>query len=164
MTPCDACLVFELEHSVGGWAYTIQGNATKLSVTVMMTYCVLAFAHIIYLGMSGISSTAWDSIAEIVALAMNSSPTKHLQNTCAGVLGIKTFQTPVRIMVTNEGSGKDEHLELVFGDEEQGNAQMSRMEVNKKYGTLHTDRENQKGQSPTNADHEEGSKGDMYVW
>ena len=111
----------------------------QIAVAVMMVYCILAFAHIIYLGISGISSTAWDSIAEIVALAMNSSPTKHLQNTCAGIFGSKTFQIPVKIMVTNGGSGKDEHLELVFGVAEQRNAQMSRMEANKKYGTLHAD-------------------------
>ena len=114
----------------------MQGTTTKLALAVMLIYCVLAFAHVLYLGISGVSSTAWDSTAEVVALAMNSRPTKHLQNTCAGIIGIKTFRTNVRILATNGEKGKEEHLELVFGDLEHSGAPRTRMEADVEYGRL----------------------------
>ena len=103
-------------------------------MAVMLIYCILAFAHVIYLGTSGISSTAWDSTAEMMALAMNSTPTKHLQNTCAGIIGIKTFQTLVRVLATNPNGAKADHLELVFGEVEQSN--VARLKMNQEYGAL----------------------------
>lgn len=81
--------------------------------------------------MSGVSSTAWDSTAELVALAMNSSPTKVLQNTCAGIVGRQAFSTSVRVLTTNPG-----HLELVFGDLKDPNSQASKLVMNQKYGKL----------------------------
>ena len=102
----------------------------------MIAYCILAFLHILYATGSGISSTAWDSTAELIALAMNSSPTRHLQNTCAGIIGVKTFQTTVRVQASQSEGGKDGHLELVFGEPE---AHMQRLEVNREYGKLHVD-------------------------
>ena len=102
----------------------------------MLAYCILALVHILYLGTSGISSTAWDSTAEMMALAVNSSPTKYLQNTCAGIIGIKAYQVPVRILaakVSSAGAGED-HLELVFGESGKDGVHIERLEVNRKYG------------------------------
>lgn len=118
-----------------GWAYTIDGTFTILAIIVMFTFCLLAFGHTIYLVVSGVSSDAWNSTAEIVALAMNSSPTAYLHNTCAGIIGINTFKTPVRILVRGDDD-QMEHLELVFGDQEMANAGVSRLTKNKNYGEL----------------------------
>lgn len=96
----------------------------------MLAYCVLVLGHIIYSAISGVSSTAWDSVAELAALGMNSSPTKMLQNTCAGIIGRQAFKTPVRVLVTTPG-----HLELVFGEAKDPNA-TSELVMNQKYGRL----------------------------
>lgn len=120
-----------------GWAYTIDGTFTKISIVVMFAYCILAFGHAIYLAVSGVSSDAWNSSAEIVALAMNSSPTAYLHNTCAGILGINTFKTPVQILVRGDDS-QTEHLELVFGHQETADARASRLTKNKDYGEVLT--------------------------
>ena len=110
------CLVLEVNHQYYGWAYTSSGAPVRLAIAVMMTYCTLAFCHILYLGTSGVSSDAWNTAAEVVALAMNSPPTQHLQNTCSGIYGLKPFQTTVRIIATARArGGKEDHLELVFG-------------------------------------------------
>ena len=100
-----------------------------LAMTVMLAYCTLVLGHIIYSATYGVSSTAWDSTAELIALAMNSSPTKILQNTCAGIIGGQTLQTPVRVLVTTPG-----HLELVFGEVKDSSAHT--LEMNEKYGKL----------------------------
>lgn len=97
----------------------------------MLAYCVLVVAHLIYSAVSGISSTAWDSTAELVALAMNSSPTETLQNTCAGILGKRAYQTRVRVLKTSE-----KHLELVFGEVKDPNADISQLAMNEKYGSI----------------------------
>lgn len=108
----------------------------------MLVYCIIAFSHILYSLISGISSTAWDSTAEVIALAMNSSPTHHLQNTCAGIIGVKTFRTPVRVLATKPNDEIAEgHLELVFGDAEELGTGWSSVEANVKYGRVKTDRE-----------------------
>ena len=134
--------MFTIEHSLDGWSYNIQDTARKLALVVMLVYCIIAFSHILYSLVSGISSTAWDSTAEVVALAMNSSPTDHLQNTCAGIIGVKTFRTPVRILASKMNDAKEEgHLELVFGDEKERGLGWSSVETNVKYGRVKNDGE-----------------------
>ena len=70
---------------------------------------------------------------------MNSTPTNHLQNTCGGISEMRTFKTPVRVVVRkDQGDKEGEHLELVFGD--QGTAQSDGAGViksNRAYGKLH---------------------------
>lgn len=62
---------------------------------------------------------------------MNSSPTQILQNTCAGIIGSEVLKTPVRVLATTQG-----HLELVFGEVKDPNAQASTLIMNEKYGKL----------------------------
>lgn len=130
-TFCKDCLVLEMEALDYGWIYTAQDTATKLAITVMLGYCVLVIGHILYSTISGVSSTAWDSTAELVALAMNSSPTEILQNTCAGIIGRTAFATNVRVLKVGE-----KHLELVFGELKDPDADISKFVLNEKYGRI----------------------------
>lgn len=121
-----------------GCAYSIDGIFTTLAIVVMFAFCVLAIAHAVYLAVSGVSSNAWNSAAEVVALAMNSSPTTYLHNTSAGIIGVNTFKTSVRILA----KGRDvqrEHLELVFGDEGLADPGTSKLVKNKDYGEIPTE-------------------------
>lgn len=93
----------------------------------MLAYCALVLGHIIYSTISGVSRTAWGSTAELVALAMNSSPTEIRKNACAGIIGSKALKTPVRVLTTTQG-----HLELVFGEVKDPNV----LVMNEKYGKL----------------------------
>ena len=101
----------------------------------MVAYCILAVCHIFYLGIAGVSGDAWDSVAEVMALAMNSSPTRHLHNTCSGIYGIKPFQTTVRVVATSgEASQKGNHLELVFGEQSPSQESGVKLEIDEEYG------------------------------
>lgn len=140
--------MFEIEYWFYGWLYSSSGTTTQLAITVMLAYCVLVFGHIIYSAVSGVSSTAWDSSAELVALAMNSSPTETLQNTCAGIVGRQALKTPVRVLATDPG-----HLELVFGEVKNPNAQTSELMMNEKYGKL-TDEGHNDDEDPESNVHE----------
>lgn len=127
---CKSCLLFEVDHSFLGWLYNTRGASKKLAIFNMFLYCVLVLGHIIYCAVTGISSTAWDSAAELVALAMNSSPTQVLHNTCAGIIGRRALMSPVRVLVREPG-----HLELVFG-KDKITQDGSKLVVNQQYGKL----------------------------
>ena len=129
-----------MNHAYYGFTYNSGGTAIKLATAVMIAYCSLAVGHMIYLGSTGISSGSWDSAAEIVALAMNSAPTQHLQNTCSGIIGMKPFRTRVRILATRSTAGEEDHLELVFGEQAEAQGRGVNMEFNKEYGALKEER------------------------
>lgn len=66
-------------------------------------------------------------------LAVNSSPTETLRNTCAGIRELHIFQLPVRVVAVPDKEGDGSHLELVFAnDETEGDA----VKFNRKYGTM----------------------------
>ncbi|KAI9827121.1 MAG: hypothetical protein M1819_007012 [Sarea resinae] len=131
-----------------GYAFSSRGVPAKLATVALSIYCALAIAHLIYCGIVGVSSTSWDSIAELTALAVNSSPTDSLRNTCAGIFGLQVFKTPVRIAeVTSEfnddGDGDSDeagaeagHLELVFGDFYAKGSDVKPVAMNGAYGTM----------------------------
>ena len=105
---------FRVSTTVNGYAYNAHGTVIRLAISLLLIYCLVAIAHIIYAGISGISSTCWDSIAEVTALAINSTPTAVLRNTCAGITELNIFKLPVRILAFRDTEGDGEHLELVF--------------------------------------------------
>lgn len=84
----------------------------------------------------GISSTCWDSIGEVTALAMNSTPTVLLKNTCAGIMELNIFKLPVRVLAMRDGDGDGEHLELVFGNVDEKDVNGTPIQPNRVYGTL----------------------------
>jgi hypothetical protein len=98
-----------MKTQVNGYAYSFEGITIKLAITILMLHAVLALCHTAYEVGSGLSSSSWDSVVELVALAMNSAPTTTLLNTCAGITKIATMKLMVRIVAT-----KADHLELKF--------------------------------------------------
>ncbi|KAL8627006.1 hypothetical protein Q9189_007301 [Teloschistes chrysophthalmus] len=86
----------------------------------------------------GISSTCWDSIGEVTALAMNSTPTILLRNTCAGIMELDIFKIPVRVLAFRDVEGEGEYLELVFGNIDGSEKEVKGIPIkpNRVYGTL----------------------------
>ena len=144
-----------VDSRLQGYAYNTETIPPRLAIAVLIIYCTIALAHLVYLSITGtgsvdnlvslddqpltlcaiigISSTCWDSIAEVAALAMNSTPTKALRNTCAGIKELHTFQLLTRVIVVPVSEGEGEHLELLLGNEAADNKQVS---PNRKYGTM----------------------------
>ena len=126
----------EVDSTVSGYSYSTRGTAPKLAIAFLLVYCILVVLHFAYAGVSGISSTSWDSVAEVTALAANSTPTKELQNTCAGITEHRIFELPVRVLVTPDEEGDGEHLEMVFGDVDDEEAKKRRIMPGRVYGRL----------------------------
>ena len=127
---------FQVSSVFQGYAYSSRGTTPKLAICLLMIYCAFAIAHILYAGISGISSTCWDSIAEVTALAVNSPPTKALRNTCAGITEFDIFKLPVRVLTMRDDEGDGEHLELVFGSVDEKSVEHRVIKANRVYGTM----------------------------
>ena len=104
---------FTVHVDINGYAYNMRGATTVLSCAVLILYCLLAGVHIVFVLIKRSNSNAWESVAEVTALAMQSQPTEVLKNTCAGIYTTSVFSNLVKVV--RRGSHLD-HLELDFGD------------------------------------------------
>jgi len=104
---------FTVEVFAEGWAYNSRGKAAKMSCIVLAVYAILALFHIGFTVWTGMTSQAWDTLSEVIALAMQSRPTETLRNTSAGITTATVFTQMVRVVQTGENG---DHLELDFGD------------------------------------------------
>ena len=141
-----------VDSTINGYAYNIRGASPKVAISFLLAYCIIALSHVLYAGISGmnplhsltltfidclgISSTCWDSIGEVTALAVNSTPTVLLKNTCAGIMELNIFKLPVRVLAIRDSEGDGEHLELVFGNVDEKVMRGTPIKPNRVYGTL----------------------------
>ncbi|KAI4234047.1 MAG: hypothetical protein LQ349_004031 [Xanthoria aureola] len=124
----------EVFSTLEGYAYNTSGAGPKVAIIFLLAYCTFAFAHTCYAGISGISSSSWDSIGEVTALAMNSTPNLLLRNTSSGIADAKIFRLPARIFAMPDQAGEGEHLELVLGDQEETVVAKRTLKINRVYG------------------------------
>ncbi|KAK5253236.1 hypothetical protein LTR40_011150, partial [Exophiala xenobiotica] len=99
-----------------GYGYRWEGSTTaQFGIIILLVHVTLAIMHsafILYKVLvlrDGLVSS-WTTVAEFLALAMNSSPSPRLQNTCAGVNTASTWRQEISVRETYRG-----HLELVVG-------------------------------------------------
>jgi hypothetical protein len=109
-------------NSVGGWfvvyvygfSYYPGNTSDKLSLIPIAAYLLLATLHILYttlwISISGRhgTSSAWESVTELLLLCQNSPPpSEHssLNNTAAGVTHLKTYKSVVRIRAVPSEDG-----------------------------------------------------------
>ncbi|KAL8835187.1 MAG: hypothetical protein Q9170_003433 [Blastenia crenularia] len=129
-------VTLRMDSNLEGYAYNTLTTPPRVAIAILTLYCILALGHVIYSGITGMSSNAWDTIAEVVALAINSTPTAALRNTCAGISELHIFKLPVRVLVSKDVEGEGEHLELVFGQMDEEKITGRTIETNRTYGTL----------------------------
>lgn len=120
---------FHLKYDVyfDGLAYSPSGLPMVVSLLILLIYCFYVAIYTTIMFIKPLSSSAWDSIAELTALAILSAPTDKLHNTSAGVEMMNTFREPVNIRAV----GSD-HLEIVFHNDEQKRA-ADMVQKNKEY-------------------------------
>ena len=101
---------FEILHF--GYGYGFRGILIYIAVAVLLTHVLLAFIHMAVMLASGVSSSTWATVGELLLLAANSSPTDKLKNTSAGVNKRQTWAIITKVRETWDG-----RLELVFQEE-----------------------------------------------
>jgi hypothetical protein len=100
---------FTMHTTANGYAYSIRGSAAKFAMSVLLFHTFIALCHWVYMSYSKQSSTSWESIAELVALAMNSRPSEVFANTGAGIDCGELFKDQTQVVE------RGDRLELVVG-------------------------------------------------
>jgi hypothetical protein len=101
-----------MKQTVSGYGYQLSDPSQYLAIVLLMMHLLLALGYTIYIiVVPDHSSSCWDSISELIVLAQQSPRSVLLQNTCAGVNGLKTFGHRVRVMNAEEDP---DSLELRF--------------------------------------------------
>ena len=106
--------MFTMRATANGYAYSRKEATQKAAIAVLITYVLLALGHVIYSGRTGWTSTTWDTMPEIAALAMSSSQSSRLHNTGAGIYTMRVYQENVKTRV------RDQRVEFVFEDTREG--------------------------------------------
>ncbi|KAL9594697.1 MAG: hypothetical protein Q9219_006897 [cf. Caloplaca sp. 3 TL-2023] len=127
-------VIFKVISTYETYAYNTAGVGPKVAIVSLLLYCTIAIGHTCYAGISGISSTCWDSIGEVVTLAMNSAPTSLLRNTSSGIAGTNIFKYSTLILAKPDEESEGEHLELVVGEPDEKTVERRRLKVNRDYG------------------------------
>jgi hypothetical protein len=94
------------------YGYTAHSTSVRLSLTVIMAYCIITVAYFVYILVTGSTSTAWNSAIELVALALQSKRPNYSGRTAVGIDSLDTFNQGVGIRVNS-----DNELELVFASD-----------------------------------------------
>lgn len=112
-----------------GYGYGLRGLTTYLAMAVLLVHVALALAHIAMILVTGWTSSVWDSMGEMMALAINSEPSSSLGNTCVGIDKTSTWRKIVQVREVREG-----HLSLLIQDDVDDNSIYRRPQAGKKYG------------------------------
>ncbi|OMP84338.1 hypothetical protein BK809_0000345 [Diplodia seriata] len=108
----------DTELAAEGLAYSVRSESTVVALLVLIVYSVYAVLFVVYvLVWRPESSSAWDSIAELAALAVLSTPTDRLRHTSAGIETLRVYREPVNIRAV-EG----DRLEIVFERDQRSGA------------------------------------------
>jgi hypothetical protein len=132
-TQAEGWTQLRMETHVNGYAYSFDSITTKIAITILMPHASLAVCHSIYEMMPGLSSSSWDSVAELLAIAMNSSPSKALQDTCARISQLATMKLVVRVVATEV-----DQLDLDFTSPSEESELLSKEDAGKLVTASHT--------------------------
>ena len=102
-TEKKASTKFTMRAGAFGWAFNRRGSAAKFAMIALLLYVFIAFGHLLYTILwTRESSSSWDSISELVALAIRSDPPEALVNTGAGIETDETFEQRTRVICKNQ--------------------------------------------------------------
>jgi hypothetical protein len=89
----------------------LQGSrGIYVAIVILLVYLLVALIHMAVFINGGWSSDTWNS--ELIALAVDSSPTEQLQNPCVGIEDPETWRRIVTARETTEA-----HVEIAFGED-----------------------------------------------
>jgi hypothetical protein len=97
-----------------GYSYSLHGSTRRLALAILLIHILFALIHSTLLVWIGWNCNILQSLYEVVALAINSSPTPILENTCAGITRLDTYKHIVKVREVFE-----QHLSLVLEGEEE---------------------------------------------
>lgn len=99
---------FSIQDYYQGYGYNSSTVPVRLSIVILCIYSLFAIIFIAYTLLSGQSASSWNSIGEVVMLALNSKQPEHLYDVSVGVETLSTYREPINIR-----TNKDKSAEMV---------------------------------------------------
>ena len=109
--------------------YSSRSVTVQLSLAVIATYCLVTTIYLAVVAWTGVTGHSWDSIGDLIILALGSRTPQHLVNVSVGIETLTTYKEMVSIQANDH-----DHLELRFHDDPGSTAtKWSHVEANKRY-------------------------------
>ncbi|KAL9626340.1 MAG: hypothetical protein Q9204_007384 [Flavoplaca sp. TL-2023a] len=86
-----------------GYSWYASGFSEYLAITVVVMYMLIALVHTIWVLSTGVTSSSWDTVTELLALALQSPVSKALKGSGAGIERLGTYQRILKLRVREEG-------------------------------------------------------------
>jgi hypothetical protein len=120
---------FTYTNTQYGYGYGVGSTSITLPIMVLSIYSVIVILYLLYILITGSTSTVWNSAIEVIALALHSKSPDDLPNMTAGINCLGTFSQSVGIRVNAE-----KKLELVFAnDSDRRMGDLQKIQKNKMY-------------------------------
>ncbi|MDI1488725.1 MAG: hypothetical protein OHK93_008001 [Ramalina farinacea] len=104
---------------VAGYAWYASGFSEYFAIAVALTYMLVALSHTVWVLATGVTSSSWDTVTELLALALESPVPEALKGSGAGIEKLGTYRRMVRLRARKEETGSgDERVVLVVDGEE----------------------------------------------
>ena len=115
--PADSDQVnLHMRVEVAGYAWYASSFSDYLAITVVLIYMLIALVHTVWVLVTGVTSTSWDTVTELLALALGSPVSNALNGSGAGIERLKTYRRMLKLRVKREGG--NDRLVLLVDDEE----------------------------------------------
>ena len=128
---------------VVGYAWYASGFSDYLAIAVIVLYMLIALAHTVWVVLiKGVTSSSWDTVTELLTLALQSPASDALRGSGAGIERLGTYGrlTKLRAMKEEGGGrlvlvidGEVSHVKVGEKLEQASRARYKRVEVNSEY-------------------------------
>ncbi|KAF2100251.1 hypothetical protein NA57DRAFT_73861 [Rhizodiscina lignyota] len=114
-----------LDIYIQGYSFKADSTAYWLSLVLFFVHAIIVISHLVYrLFLRKDSSVAWESVTDLMALALTSEPPQGegqgaLHNTCGGVDSFQTLSAPIAARVPEPDANRlyvaSEQVQLFMG-------------------------------------------------
>ena len=101
-------IIQEMTLTIDGYAYVASDIFDYLSTAVVAVYILVAALHTLWILHHQVTLSSWDTVTELIALFINSPPTRALDNTSAGIQRYTTYTKRLKIQAVRLENGTDE--------------------------------------------------------
>lgn len=112
-TDVSALGQYSVRRYASGYGYDSSTVPVRLSLSVLAAYAVAVAAYAIYTMTTGRTATSWDSIGEVILLALKSRQPENMDKCSIGVETMATYRKVVKIRI-NEDS---QEAEMILADD-----------------------------------------------
>ena len=116
LAPADSGHVdLRMRVQVVGYSWYASSFSTYLATAVVVTYMLLAIAQTVWVLKNGVTSSSWDTVTELLALALRSPVPDALRGSGAGTERLVTYERLTRVRAMRE-VGEERLVLLIDGE------------------------------------------------